>query len=253
MRCRPLATDGGASICTTRSIAPMSMPSSSDEVATSARSAPAFSRSSTSTRCGRAIEPWCERTSVSPASSFSAPASRSASRRLLTKISVDRCARISSSSRGWIAAQIDGRARRRPTPGRSGSSSARRRACAMSSTGHFDRQLQRLLLPGVDDGDRPVADDAVWTANSLFDLAVDLLLGRAARRAGIRAPAARSGPRRDCVSAPPRNRATSSSGRCVADRPMRCGGLVHRSLRAARATAPGARRAWSAPARGSRR
>ena len=36
MRCRPLATDGGASIWTTRSIAPMSMPSSSDEVATSA-------------------------------------------------------------------------------------------------------------------------------------------------------------------------------------------------------------------------
>ena len=33
-RCMPLATEGGASICTTRSIAPMSMPSSSDEVAT---------------------------------------------------------------------------------------------------------------------------------------------------------------------------------------------------------------------------
>ena len=110
IRCRPLATDGGASICTTMSIAPMSMPSSSDEVATSARKAPAFSRSSTSTRCGRAIDPWCERTSVSPASSFSAPASRSASRRLLTKIRVERCARMISSSRGWIAAQIDGRA-----------------------------------------------------------------------------------------------------------------------------------------------
>jgi hypothetical protein len=34
MRCSPLATEGGASICTTRSIDPMSMPSSSDEVAT---------------------------------------------------------------------------------------------------------------------------------------------------------------------------------------------------------------------------
>src|SRR5262249_1805625 len=32
MRWRPLATDGGASIWTTRSMAPMSMPSSSDEV-----------------------------------------------------------------------------------------------------------------------------------------------------------------------------------------------------------------------------
>jgi hypothetical protein len=90
-------------------MAPMSIPSSSDEVATSALSAPALSRSSTSTRCGRAIEPWCERTSVSPASSFSAPARRSASRRLLTKIKVERWARINSSSRGWIAAQIDDR------------------------------------------------------------------------------------------------------------------------------------------------
>src|ERR687897_554496 len=33
IRCMPLATDGGASICTTRSMAPMSMPSSSDETA----------------------------------------------------------------------------------------------------------------------------------------------------------------------------------------------------------------------------
>ena len=57
MRCSPLATDGGASIWTTRSMAPMSMPSSSDEVATSARSVPAFRRSSISTRCSRAIEP----------------------------------------------------------------------------------------------------------------------------------------------------------------------------------------------------
>ena len=57
MRCRPLATEGGASICTTRSMAPMSMPSSSDEVATSPRSRPAFSRSSISVRCARASEP----------------------------------------------------------------------------------------------------------------------------------------------------------------------------------------------------
>ena len=39
---------------------------------------------------------------------------RSASRRLLGKISVDRWARMSSSSRGWIADQIDGRASPRP-------------------------------------------------------------------------------------------------------------------------------------------
>ena len=87
MRCRPLATDGGASIWTTRSIAPMSMPSSSDDVATSARRRAGLQqRPRSRLRWARAIEPWCERTSVSPASSFSAPASRSASRRLLTKM-----------------------------------------------------------------------------------------------------------------------------------------------------------------------
>ena len=84
----------------------MSMPSSSDEVATSARRRPAFSRSSISVRCARASEPWWARTSGSPASSLSAAASRSASRRLLTKSSVERCARTSSSSRGWIDVQM---------------------------------------------------------------------------------------------------------------------------------------------------
>jgi hypothetical protein len=109
MRCRPLATDGGASICTTRSIAPMSMPSSSDEVATSARRLPG-------------LEQILDLDALRPRESIrdaSAPAFRRqlveragqalGSRRLLTKISVERCARISSSSRGWMADQIEGR------------------------------------------------------------------------------------------------------------------------------------------------
>ena len=44
MRCMPLATDGGASIWMTRSMAPMSIPSSSDEVATSAGIRPRLQR-----------------------------------------------------------------------------------------------------------------------------------------------------------------------------------------------------------------
>ena len=56
-RWSPLATDGGDSICTTRSIAPMSMPSSRADVAASARMRPSFSRSSTSVRVSRASEP----------------------------------------------------------------------------------------------------------------------------------------------------------------------------------------------------
>ena len=48
IRCMPLATEVGVSIWTTRSTAPMSMPSSSEEVATSAGSRPALSASSIS-------------------------------------------------------------------------------------------------------------------------------------------------------------------------------------------------------------
>ena len=88
-RCSPRATLPGDSTCTTRSTAPMSMPSSIELVATMPRSLPALSSSSISTRCSRAIEPWCARTSVSPASSLSRPASRSHSRRLLANTIVD--------------------------------------------------------------------------------------------------------------------------------------------------------------------
>ena len=152
MRCRPLATDGGASICTTRSIAPMSMPSSSEDVATRPRSRPSFSASSMSTRCGRASDPWWARTSGSPASSFSAAARRSATRRLLTKISVEVCDCTSASRRGWIAVQIDGRVgpcEAGPLGMSIGSASR-----AMSSTGTSIFSSQRLAPAGVDDGDR---------------------------------------------------------------------------------------------------
>ena len=109
MRCMPLATDGGASIWMTRSTAPMSMPSSSDEVATSAGMRPRLQRVFDLERAARApASRGAPARCVSPASSLSAPASRSARRRLLTKISVERCARTSSSSRGWMPDQIDG-------------------------------------------------------------------------------------------------------------------------------------------------
>ena len=44
MRCRATAIERGVPSCTTRSIEPMSMPSSSDAVATTARSSPFFKR-----------------------------------------------------------------------------------------------------------------------------------------------------------------------------------------------------------------
>ena len=60
-RCSPRATDFGDSTWITRSTAPMSMPSSREEVATRHGIRPAFRSSSMSTRCSRASEPWCAR------------------------------------------------------------------------------------------------------------------------------------------------------------------------------------------------
>ena len=135
-RCSPEATLGGASTWMTRSTAPMSMPSSRLDVATTQGSTPPFSSSSTSVRCSRDIDPWCAFATVaaapppmpdcpiasagnsssscapsasSAASSLSRDVSRSASRRELANTIVDRCARTSSRSLRSTAGQIDGR------------------------------------------------------------------------------------------------------------------------------------------------
>ena len=99
-RCSPRATDFGLSTWITRSTAPMSIPSSSDEVATRHGICPAFSSSSTTSRCSRASDPWCARAISSSASSFRRSASRSASRRLLTNTIVERCCRTRSRIAG---------------------------------------------------------------------------------------------------------------------------------------------------------
>ena len=98
-RCSPRATDFGLSTWITRSTAPMSIPSSRDEVATRHGMPPAF-RAPRPARCSRASEPWWARASSSPASSFRRSASRSASRRLLTNTIVERCSRTSSRIAG---------------------------------------------------------------------------------------------------------------------------------------------------------
>ena len=86
----------------------MSIPSSSELVATRHGSSPAFSSSSTFVRSSRASEPWCARAisagadpsarppSSCAASSFRRSATRSAERRLLTKTIVEWCSRTSS-------------------------------------------------------------------------------------------------------------------------------------------------------------
>ncbi len=185
MRCMPRATLRGLSTWITRSTAPMSMPSSRLLVATSAGSSPALSCSSIRTRCSRARLPWWARATSSSASSFSRRARRSARRRLLTKISVERCAFTSSSSSGYIAGQIE-RVRASPstssaTSGSSGGAPVP--SSRMSSTGTITRRSSSLAAP-----------------------ASTIVTGRG----------------RPSSSWPPRKRAISDSGRWVADRPMRC-------------------------------
>ena len=123
----------------------MSMPSSKEEVATSPLRFPALSASSMATRCGWAKEPWCACTKVSPASSLSAAESRSATRRLFTKTRVERWARMSSRSRGWMAVQMEARVVSPPPGGAQGSTGKDSRA--MSSTGTSTRSARAFLFP----------------------------------------------------------------------------------------------------------
>ncbi len=215
-RCRPLATEGGASTWMTRSTAPMSMPSSRLEVATTAGSWPALSASSISARSSRETEPWWARATSagapaatpacaissagarppparpppaalvrassaasarSAASSFSRPHRRSASRREFANTIVDLCCSIRSSTRSSTCGQIERRGAGSP------SSSAPRpgtvSSSVMSSTGTTTCSSIRLGLGGC-----------------------TMVTGWL----------------------PPRKLATSWAGRTVADRPTRCAG-----------------------------
>ena len=78
----------------------MSIPSSSELVATRHFSRPDFSSSSISVRASRDSDPWWERATSSSARSFSRSASRSARRRLLTNTIVELCSATISSTRG---------------------------------------------------------------------------------------------------------------------------------------------------------
>ena len=148
-RCRPEATLVGDSTRTTRSTAPMSMPSSSDDVATRPGIRPALRSSSICRRCSRAIEPWWARTSSSPASSFSRCASRSASRRLLVKTMV-RAVGLDQLEQPRVDRRPDARAHvaERPT-GPPGCSSGGRTSPsrAMSSTGTTTSSSSVFRLP----------------------------------------------------------------------------------------------------------
>ncbi len=199
MRCRPRLTAPGDSTWITRSTAPMSMPSSRLLVATIALRSPRLSWSSTTMRCSRASEPWCALTRSSwrlpvsgstpmprsSASSLSLAASRSASRRALQKMIVERCSSTWSRMRGYTLGQIEATRAGSPAVSAAAGFGVAELRSLMSSTGMITSTSSGLPMP-----------------------ASTMVTGRGWLGA----------------SYPPRKRATSSSGRCVADRPMRCGG-----------------------------
>ena len=100
-RCMPLATDGGASTCTTRSTAPMSMPSSRLLVATTQGSRPDLRSSSIRARCSLLTEPWWARASRPPA-----PAGRAGLGHHLRRHA---CVGAARRRRGWRRSRSAGR------------------------------------------------------------------------------------------------------------------------------------------------
>ena len=221
MRCSPLATDGGASICTTRSIAPMSMPSSSDEVATSAAQ-----------RAGLeqvldldALRPR-DRSVVRAHQRLAGELVQRAGQPLGQPPAVDEDQRRPVRADELEQPRVDGRPRstaaRRPPRCRAARDLDRPgRRLAMSSTGTSMVSSSGLSLPGVDDGDRPVADGAADVENSS---SISLVRCSRRRRLGgvaafarpLRSPDERERRRRRGSAPPRRAGAASPTGRCAA-------------------------------------
>ena len=129
------------------------------------RRAPAGGRPSapprSATRCSRAIDPWWARTSSSPASSLRRWARRSARRRLLQKMIVERWLRTRSRIRGMDRRpDADARFRAGRRPARLLLERQRLAEAAQVLDGYDDLQLQRLASAGVDDRDAAALADA---------------------------------------------------------------------------------------------
>ena len=202
MRCSPAVTDLGDSTWSTRSTAPMSMPSSSEEVATRQGSSPDFSRSSTISRSSRASEPWWARAMRRPGSPSSPGQLVQPHRQPLGAAAV-----VHEDDRGAVLAhQL---------------AAARGRSPARSSAGGRRCPAQALA-------------DQVAAAGGGADAATRGRSRRARRARACPRPAPGSSGRAACACrcrrsctrgpAPTRKRPTSSSGRWVADRPIRCSG-----------------------------
>ncbi len=167
-RWRNVPIDRGDPIWQTSSTGPTSIPSSSDAVATSARSEPARSRASTSRRRSADRLPWCAATTKGspspsgPDSSRSASwwATRSASLRVFTKTRVVRCSRTSAAIRSRISPNCP--------PGATASSSASGSSIATSRP----RRCPQSTISGIGrvgptpQSSRATTSSGFWVADS---------------------------------------------------------------------------------------
>ena len=261
-RCRPLATDGGDSTWMTRSTAPMSMPSSRLEVATTAGSRPALSASSISDRSARETDPWCARAMTTvpsrPPPSLG-PARWPSARSRPPPPGPGHVPGPACPVRAEPAA-----ARRRPP---SPPAALQARSVASSLSRPQSRSASRRELANT------IVDRCAWIRSSTRSSTCGQI---DRRRAGSSSPSARLRTVKSLRSstgtitsssiclelagcttvtgrAPPRKRATSSAGRTVADSPTRWPAPpAPAARRAAQATAPGARPAWCPPPRAPR-
>ena len=192
MRCSPRATDFGDSTCSTRSTAPMSMPSSSDEVATRHGSSPG-------------LEQLLDRRCAPRAPASRGGRARSRRRGVLGEPGVLQLVEAQREALG-AAAVVDEDDRRRVlarraraapgrSPARSSGASRRRRG----------RRARSSLVGGGPGRARPSTRPGTWISQveRLADAGVD---DRARARAGRRGS-----------GRPPR------AGSASRDRPMRCG------------------------------
>ena len=97
IRCRPVAMERGEPIRQTSSTAPTSMPSSSEAVATTTLSSPAFNRRSARWPSLARQAAVVGRDAVDPEALAECSVTRSTRRRVLTNTSVDRCSRASAA------------------------------------------------------------------------------------------------------------------------------------------------------------
>ncbi len=260
MRCRPLATDGGEPTWTTRSTAPMSMPSSSDDVATTAGRRPSLSSDSVRVRSTRLIDPWWARASTgaepsgragtaaavpdcagtsaaccdpgsgtssprrSAHSSFMRAVRRSAPRRELVNTSVERWSATRSTTRSSTCGHTDAR--------RSAETAAPVRSISSSPAGARPPRDAPATAPPSSGPDGPgvtASRSARSGTGTTTSMSHSLVAGGCTTTTSLPPSAG--------VRCPPRNVATSSTGRTVADRPIRCAGRSSSASSRSRLTA----------------